>query len=325
MSIPVKTQKMLWGRAANRCAICRNELVMDASETDDDSVVGEACHIVASSPDGPRGDSPLTQEQRDKYANLILLCNVHHKQIDDQHIAFSVRRLGTIKATHEDWVRTQLGFDTTKQREEEFYAAVLDEWESRIDLDNWINHASSILCNGQPSIDKELFKALEEVRGWLLSRHWPGRYPAIESAFLNFRLVVQDFCTTFNENAEPMWGTSLQTKKFYKISQWNPGLYQKLSNDFDYHVALVCDLMLEITRSINYVCSSVRDGLMPSYRSKEGATLIQSGPLMDLSYRTYRVEYRDAERIAYPYPGLAQFKIDRESRDIHFGEERAEV
>lgn len=83
MPITLKTHKMLWGRAANRCAICRMELVMDASETDDEAVVGEACHIVAQKEDGPRGQSPLTQEQRDKYANLILLCNVHHKQVDD--------------------------------------------------------------------------------------------------------------------------------------------------------------------------------------------------------------------------------------------------
>ena len=325
MSISVRTQKMLWGRAANRCVICRNELVMDASETDDESVVGEACHIVASSHDGPRGDSPLTQEQRDKYANLILLCNVHHKQIDDQYVAFSVERLNTLKRTHEDWVRTQLGFDTAKQRDDEFYAGVIDEWVSRIDLDNWINRASPILCNGQPSIDKELLQALEDIRAWLLSRHWPGRYPAIESAFLNFRHVAQDFCMTFNEHAVPRWETSLQTEKFYKIPQWNPELYRKLSDSFDYHVALVCDLMLELTRSINYVCSSVRDGLMPSYRSKEGVTLIQSGPLMDFSYKTYRVEYLGAERVAHPYPGLAKFKIDRESRDIHFGEERVEA
>lgn len=316
---------MLWGRAANRCAICRKELVMDASETDDESVVGEACHIVASSPDGPRGESPLTPEQRNKYGNLILLCNVHHKQIDDQYIAFSVERLNTIKATHEDWVRTQLGFDTAKQHEEEFYADVLDEWARRIDLDNWINRASPILCNGQPSIDKELFQALEDVRAWLLSRHWPGRYPAIESALLNFRLVAQDFCATFIKHAVPKWETSLETEKFYKIPQWNPDLYQHLSKEFDYHVALVCDLMLELTRSINYVVSAVRDGLMPSYRSKEGATLIQSGPLMDFSYRTYRVEYRGAERTVHPYPGLAQFKVDRESRDVHFGAETAEV
>ena len=43
MGISLKTHKMLWGRAANRCAFpeCRRELVMDASETDDKSLIGE--------------------------------------------------------------------------------------------------------------------------------------------------------------------------------------------------------------------------------------------------------------------------------------------
>jgi hypothetical protein len=55
MSISLKTHKMLWGRAANRCAFpeCRRELVMDASETDDESLVGEECHIIAREQNGP--------------------------------------------------------------------------------------------------------------------------------------------------------------------------------------------------------------------------------------------------------------------------------
>jgi hypothetical protein len=82
----MKTQKMLWGRAANRCSFpgCRRELVIDATETDDEALVGDACHIVGDSADGPRGNSSLTDEERDKYANLLLLCKVHHKEIDDQ-------------------------------------------------------------------------------------------------------------------------------------------------------------------------------------------------------------------------------------------------
>jgi hypothetical protein len=77
---------MLWGRYANRCNFedCRRELVMDATETDDESIIGEECHIFARGKNGPRGNSTLTEEQRDKYSNLILLCSVHHKLIDDQ-------------------------------------------------------------------------------------------------------------------------------------------------------------------------------------------------------------------------------------------------
>ncbi|TEU22064.1 MAG: hypothetical protein E3J21_00740, partial [Anaerolineales bacterium] len=111
MSISLKTHKMFWGLAANRCAFlgCRRELVMDASQTDDESLVGEACHIVAQSPTGPRGDSPLPPKQRDHYDNLILLCKIHHKLIDDQPNTYTVQRLLQMKAAHEKWVRLTLG------------------------------------------------------------------------------------------------------------------------------------------------------------------------------------------------------------------------
>src|SRR5208282_508551 len=96
---------MLWGRAANRCAVCRRELVVDATETDDPSVIGEECHIVAQAVDGPRGDSGLTLERRDVYSNLVLLCNVDHKVVDDQPQHYSVQYLANLKASHEKWVK----------------------------------------------------------------------------------------------------------------------------------------------------------------------------------------------------------------------------
>src|SRR5579871_6459605 len=141
MSISTKTHKMLWGRAANRCAFpeCRRELVMNASETDDESLVGEECHIIAREHNGPRGGSSMTAQERDKYSNLILLCNVHHQLIDDQPNTYTVEYLKALKASHEQWVRESLqGFDPIKQREDEYYASLVDEWVTRADLDNWL-------------------------------------------------------------------------------------------------------------------------------------------------------------------------------------------
>jgi hypothetical protein len=95
MGISLKTHKMLWGRAANRSAFpeCRHELVMDASETDEESLIGEECHMIARVQNGPRGDSPLASESRDQYDNLILLYDLHHQVIDDQPNTYHVRAL----------------------------------------------------------------------------------------------------------------------------------------------------------------------------------------------------------------------------------------
>jgi hypothetical protein len=108
MAISDKTRKILWGRSGNRCAICRRELVMDVNDLDDESVIGDECHIVAREPNGPRGDSPLSLRERNRYENFILLCKVHHKLIDDQPNTFTVERLKDIKRRHETWVRETL-------------------------------------------------------------------------------------------------------------------------------------------------------------------------------------------------------------------------
>lgn len=322
MSIAVKTQKMLWGRAANRCSICRRELVMDATETDDESIVGEAAHIVAEKEDGPRGVSPLTREQRDKYANLILLCNIDHKVIDDQVNAYPIERLSKLKQDHEEWVRHQLGFDAIKLRDDEIYAGYLEYWASAMHLDEWCNWASSPLFGGQPVLRTDMKRALDEIRPWLLSRIWPGRYVDLESAFTNFRRVAQDFSRTFGKHAEKFGDDEWQTAKFYKIDEWDPERYRRLAKQFEGHVALVEDLLLELTRAANYICDMARLRILPSFRMSEGALLVQGGPYMDLSVRTYRVEYRGAERTNLPYPGLEEFERKaRFTRDYSFGEE----
>lgn len=175
---------------------------MDASETDDESLVGEACHIVAKEPSGPRGDSPLTSEQRDKYTNLILLCNVHHKLVDDQPNTYTVQRLIEMKANHEKWVRESLQeFDPAKQHDDELYAAYIEEWVTRADLDKWSAWSSHVLGGGQPSMSITRDKEIEQLRTWLFSRIWPKRYTELEAPFENFRRVLQDLHNVFYKHA----------------------------------------------------------------------------------------------------------------------------
>jgi hypothetical protein len=325
MPISPKTQKTLWGRAANRCSLCRKELVMDATETDDESLVGEACHIVAQSVDGPRGASPLTTEQRDKYANLILLCNVHHKQIDDQFNAYPVSNLLELKAQHEGWVRAQLDFDARKQKDDEILAGYVEEWVRRLQLDDWKAWASAIMCHGHPSLDHDRKLALESIRHWLLSRVWPSRYPGLTAAFTNFRVVTQDFCLVFNEHAERQ-GDGWRTRKFYQLgADWSEESERRLLRRFDGHVGLVQDLMVELTRAVNFVCDEIRRNLFPAFRIAEGLVLLEGGPYSSSEFKTYRLEYGASERNGAPYPGLDEFRTTRFSRSIHFGHEGDEV
>lgn len=108
MPISDKTRKILWGRSGNRCATCRHELVVDATGADDESVVGDECHIVSGKTQGPRHDPAFPVDRLDEPENLILLCRVHHKMVDDQYETYTVELLRKLKANHEKWVSSNL-------------------------------------------------------------------------------------------------------------------------------------------------------------------------------------------------------------------------
>lgn len=139
MSISLKTHKLLWGYSGNKCAFndCRNDLIADETETDDESIIGDEAHIVARSEDGPRGKSTLSAEDRDKYNNLILLCRKHHKIIDDQFNFYTVEKLNQIKKEHESWVKASLKPDKETEKIDLVYANYIDEIVKVLDFDNW--------------------------------------------------------------------------------------------------------------------------------------------------------------------------------------------
>jgi len=108
MGITDKTRKLIWGKSGNRCAMCRHVLCVDATLEDDESIIGDECHIVSKKINGPRYDPNYPDDKLDSYKNLILLCRIHHKQIDDQHTTYAKEILKKIKENHEKWVSKQL-------------------------------------------------------------------------------------------------------------------------------------------------------------------------------------------------------------------------
>ncbi|MFD0675606.1 MULTISPECIES: HNH endonuclease [unclassified Paenibacillus] len=114
MSISDKTRKILWGRSGNRCTICKIELVVEATIKNDPSVIGEECHVISGQANGPRYNSEFDKEIIDSYDNLILLCRVHHKMIDDQQETYTEHILKQMKDNHEKWVAKRLDEQTTK-------------------------------------------------------------------------------------------------------------------------------------------------------------------------------------------------------------------
>ena len=101
MTILARSRKLLWGRSGSRCAMCRRELIMAGTTVDDESIIGDECHIVSGVSGGPRYDPDFADEKVDDYSNLLLLCKVHHKLIDDQELEYTASRLTKLKASHE--------------------------------------------------------------------------------------------------------------------------------------------------------------------------------------------------------------------------------
>lgn len=136
MAITSKTRKLLWGKSANRCNICQKELSVE-QDGDSYTIVGEECHIVAKKNDGPRGKNKMTSKERDEYNNLVLMCEHHHKVIDNDTNKYTVEVLKEIKRNHEKWVSDNL--DKLQVEDLEFdYEDIKFESEVIEDIYTWI-------------------------------------------------------------------------------------------------------------------------------------------------------------------------------------------
>lgn len=118
--VPDKEARILYLWSGGRCALpgCHRELVEPGNSQDDHAFVGKIAHIVADSRQGPRGISPLTDEERDRHENLILVCGVCHDIIDQQPLIYSVSVLRAIKADHEERFRLAAAPDTITAKPE---------------------------------------------------------------------------------------------------------------------------------------------------------------------------------------------------------------
>ena len=315
--ISIRAQKTLWGRAAGRCSFpdCRIEVFFE-EEASNPTLIGENCHIVAEKDDGPRGDPNFLEAQRNSYSNLILLCRNHHKVIDDPENgsrSFSVEKLREMKLAHEAWVREQLCFDQDKQRDDEVYADIIDQWEVRARIDEWDQWTYWILAMRCPVMKTNVSSDFDQLRRWLLSRVWPRLYPKLEDAFENFRRVLEALQDTFYEHAD-LKRDEFMTRKFYSIPEWNPERYHALAKLYDDHIYLLADLVLELTRAANLICDLIRENILNGYRREQGRVLATDGG------RDWVAEYSaDERKLRFPFRGLDSFLSERQTRDFCFG------
>ena len=282
-------------------------MLLAATDGDDESLIGDLAHIIGETEGSARSTESLNLEERNHSDNLLLLCRNHHKMVDDQEVAWTAERLRQIKTEHEAWVRGAL---PPPDREIQLallrFASMVDEWSQRAALDTWREWTHALLANGQPSLSQSAFARAQDLRAWLFTRVWPEGIPELVDSLSNFRFVLSDLVELFSKHAE-LRGTQMWTRKFYQIDHWDDELYHALADDFDFHVDLVQDLTLELTRAANHVCSVVREQLDPQFRLEEGHLTLLFGIDLRLQQKHVRPLYQEQELAGTLYPGLRTF------------------
>lgn len=101
-----KTIRMLCARAAGQCEFpgCRERLFFD-NATGKEINNSYIAHIIASNPDGPRGNSS-SHELSNNLDNLMLLCSTHHTLIDSNPDEYPEETLRIMKREHEEKIDT---------------------------------------------------------------------------------------------------------------------------------------------------------------------------------------------------------------------------
>lgn len=116
MAIPQPEIKVLWAKSGNCCAICSTSLTYDSNSKT--IPIGEQAHIKGDSPGknqtnaSARYDASQEEDDRNSYTNLILLCPTCHTKIDKDEVTYTVDRLLSIKANHEQKVSNAIKTST---------------------------------------------------------------------------------------------------------------------------------------------------------------------------------------------------------------------
>lgn len=268
MTIQPTDIKILWAKAAGRCSFsdCRKPLVADASDAvpSGNVLIGDNCHIVADSKDGPRGKSRLSAKDRDRYPNLILLCRNHHRIIDGDPNAWTVELLHQIKSDHELWVETQLTV-SDQTRAERLYAQLVNSATENLHLDNWdtiSDHAVRGLLldrfvEGSATFGEMVFRTV-----------WPEDKPDLERAIQNLNSRVEAYVKHFLSLARLRNDTAwVEDKSWKKV--WRDD-YDKYATRSEKWEKKGMNMLANVVVALNEYADAVRRHLNPDYFLLQG-------------------------------------------------------
>jgi hypothetical protein len=149
-NIPETVKMRLWGKSAGRCQYegCNKPLWLDTL-TKAEFNTSYIAHIIADSPDGPRGDAVLSKQLASDILNLMLMCDEHHRLIDKGDVfGHPVERLKAMKRQHEERVELVGGINAEKRSHILLYGANIGVQGSNL---NYLDAASAMIPARYPA------------------------------------------------------------------------------------------------------------------------------------------------------------------------------
>lgn len=135
--IPQAVRMSLWLKAAGRCQFrgCNDPLWIDGL-TQSEFNSAYIAHIIADSPEGPRGDVLLSEKLKADLSNLMLLCDVHHRLIDKGNVAgHPVEMLRSMKWDHEKRIQQLTAMQENQRSHVLLYGANIGEAHPHLCMD----------------------------------------------------------------------------------------------------------------------------------------------------------------------------------------------
>lgn len=128
-----KTRLFLFVRAGGRCEFddC-NRYLMEHHRTRIPGIYAQMAHIWAFSSAGPRGNTGIDSADLNEAENLMLLCPICHKQVDDRPDLYPVEVLERFKHAHED--RVFMLTDTKPDRRTIAVAMTANIGDQKVDI-----------------------------------------------------------------------------------------------------------------------------------------------------------------------------------------------
>lgn len=95
-------------RAGGKCSMCKRSTFGPNDDPRKAICIGQAAHIAAAAPDGPRYDRNMTVEERISATNGMWLCSNCHLIIDRNPAEYPIEKLNAIKREAEEEAKKEM-------------------------------------------------------------------------------------------------------------------------------------------------------------------------------------------------------------------------